>query len=212
VTERIIVAITGATGAIFGVRALERLREFDLETHVIISPWGAKTIEHETGRSVKEVRALADVSHRPQEQGATISSGSFLTLGMLVAPCSVKTLAAISSGFAEDLVARAADVVLKEQRKLVLMVRESPLNAIHLENMLRLSRAGATMLPPMPAFYNQPGSIDDVVDHIVTRTLDQFGLHSDATKRWDGKLEHSSGRTSADHDAADENHKEAPWP
>jgi 4-hydroxy-3-polyprenylbenzoate decarboxylase len=194
VTERIIVAITGATGAIFGVRALERLREFDVESHVIISPWGAKTIEHETGRSVREVRALADVSHRPQEQGATISSGSFLTLGMLVAPCSVKTLAAISSGFADDLVARAADVVIKEQRKLVLMVRESPLSPIHLENMLRLSRAGVTMLPPMTAFYAHPTSIDEMVDHVVTRALDQFGLHSATTKRWDGHLKHSSGR------------------
>ena len=197
-TDRIIVGITGATGAIFGVRALERLREFDVETHLIISPWGAKTIAHETRRSVQEVRSLADVSHRPQEQGATISSGSFVTLGMLVAPCSVKTLAAISSGFAEDLVARAADVVLKEQRKLVLMVRESPLSPIHLENMLRVSRAGATILPPMPAFYTQPASIDELVDHIVTRALDQFGLHSKATKRWDGKLKHSSSGTLAD--------------
>jgi len=121
-----------------------------------------------------------------------------VTLGMLVAPCSVKTLAAISSGFAEDLVARAADVVLKEQRKLVLMVRESPLSPIHLENMLRVSRAGATILPPMPAFYTQPASIDELVDHIVTRALDQFGLHSKATKRWDGKLKHSSSGTLAD--------------
>jgi 4-hydroxy-3-polyprenylbenzoate decarboxylase len=198
VTDRIIVAITGATGAIFGVRALERLREFDVETHLIISPWGAKTIAHETGRSVKEVRSLANVSYRPQDQGATISSGSFVTLGMLVAPCSVKTLAAISSGFADDLVARAADVVLKEQRKLVLMVRESPLSPIHLENMLRLSRAGATMFPPMPAFYTQPASIGELVDHIITRALDQFGLHSEATKRWDGHLKHSSGHTLAD--------------
>ena len=197
-TDRIIVAITGATGAIFGVRALERLREFDVETHLIISPWGAKTIAHETGRSVEEVRSLANVSYRPQDQGATISSGSFVTLGMLVAPCSVKTLAAISSGFADDLVARAADVVLKEQRKLVLMVRESPLSPIHLENMLRLSRAGATMFPPMPAFYSQPASIDELVDHIVTRALDQFGLHSEATKRWDGNLKRSSGQTLAD--------------
>lgn len=198
VTDRIIVAITGATGAIFGVRALERLREFDVETHLIISPWGAKTIAHETGRSAQEVRALADVSYRPQEQGATISSGSFVTLGMLVAPCSVKTLAAISSGFADELVSRAADVVLKEQRKLVLMVRESPLSPIHLENMLRVSRAGATILPPMPAFYTQPTSIDELVDHIVTRALDQFGLHSKATKRWDGNLKNSSGGPLAD--------------
>lgn len=202
-TDRIIVAITGATGAIFGVRALERLREFDVETHLIISPWGAKAIGHETRRTVEEVRSLADVSHRPQDQGATISSGSFVTLGMLVAPCSVKTLAAISSGFADDLVARAADVVLKEQRKLVLMVRESPLSPIHLENMLRLSRAGATMFPPMPAFYTHPASIDELVDHIVTRALDQFGLHSEATKRWDGNLKHSSGRTLADRPQGD---------
>lgn len=190
-TQRIIVAITGATGAIFGVRALERLREFDVELHLIISAWGAKTIEHETGRSVREVRALADVVHRPSDQAATVSSGSFVTAGMLVAPCSVKTLAAISSGFAEDLVTRAADVVLKEQRKLVLMVRESPFNTIHLENLLRVARAGATILPPMPAFYNEPASIDDLVDHIVTRALDQFDLHSEATKRWDGELSHS---------------------
>jgi len=210
VTDRIIVAITGATGAIFGVRALERLREFDVETHLIISPWGAKTIGHETRRSVQEVRSLADVSYRPQEQGATISSGSFVTLGMLVAPCSVKTLAAISSGFADDLVARAADVVLKEQRKLVLMVRESPLSPIHLENMLRVSRAGATILPPMPAFYTQPASIDELVDHIVTRALDQFGLHSKATMRWDGKLKHSSGRTSAEQHPVDQAQGETP--
>jgi 4-hydroxy-3-polyprenylbenzoate decarboxylase len=193
-TERIIVAITGATGAVFGVRALERLREFDVETHLIVSPWGAKTIEHETGRSVKEVRALADVSHRPQDQGATISSGSYLTLGMLVAPCSVKTLAAISSGLADDLVARAADVVLKERRKLVLMVRESPFSTIHLENMLRAANAGAVILPPMPGFYTHPANLDEMVDHIVTRALDQFDLHSGATRRWDGKLEHSSTR------------------
>ncbi len=188
---RIIVAITGATGAIFGVRFLERLQEFEVERHLIVSPWGAKTIEHETGRSVREVKKLADVLHRPTDQGATISSGSYETLGMIIAPCTVKTLASIATGFADDLVSRAADVVIKEQRKLVLMVRESPFSPIHLENMLSLSRIGVSIMPPMPAFYNAPESIDDLVDHIVTRALDQFGLHSDRTPRWDGELHHS---------------------
>jgi 4-hydroxy-3-polyprenylbenzoate decarboxylase len=189
--QRLIVAITGATGAVFGVRTLERLREFDVETHLVMSPWGAKTVEHETGLSVKQVKALADVTHRPGDQGATISSGSYATLGMIIAPCSVKTLASISSGFASDLVARAADVVMKEQRKLVLMVRESPLSVIHLENMLKVARMGVSILPPVPAFYNEPATIEDLVDHIVTRALDQFGLHSDSTPRWDGVLHHS---------------------
>jgi 4-hydroxy-3-polyprenylbenzoate decarboxylase len=189
---RVIVGITGASGAVFGVRTLERLREFDVETHLVLTAWGAKTVEHETGRSVKQVKALADVDHRPSDQGATISSGSFATVGMIIAPCSVKTLAAIANGLATDLVARAADVVMKEQRKLVLMVRESPLSVIHLENMLKLARAGVSMLPPMPAFYNRPASVEDIVDHIVTRALDQLGFHSDATPRWDGKVNHSS--------------------
>ena len=197
-TERIIVGITGATGAIFGVRFLQRLRAFDIESHLIVSAWGAKTIEHETGMSVRQVRELADVSHRPGDQGATISSGSFETRGMIVAPCSVKTLAQVANGFADDLVARAADVVIKEQRKLVLMVRESPLSPIHLENMLSLSRIGVSILPPMPAFYNGPKGLDDMVDHIVTRALDQFGLYSQSTPRWDGKLSHSSDQSAQD--------------
>jgi 4-hydroxy-3-polyprenylbenzoate decarboxylase len=189
---RIVVAITGATGAVFGVRTLERLREFDVESHLIITAWGAKTIEHELRMSVKQVRALADVNHRPGDQGATISSGSFETLGMIVAPCTVKTLAMIASGMADDLVARAADVVLKEQRKLVLMVRETPFSAVHLENMLKLARLGVSIFPPLPAFYNEPRTIDDLVDYTVTRALDQFGLHSARTPRWDGTLQHSS--------------------
>jgi len=186
--RRLIVAITGASGAVFGVRALERLREFDVETHVVMSAWGAKTVEYETGRSPREVRALADRAYRPNEQDAAISSGSFVTEGMLIAPCSVKTLAAVASGYADDLVARAADVVLKERRRLVLLVRESPLSSIHLENMLRVTRAGATVMPPVPAFYNTPGDVGDLVDHIVTRALDQFGLHSGATPRWSGEM------------------------
>jgi flavin prenyltransferase len=186
--QRVIVAITGASGSILGVRTLERLREFDVETHLVVSAWGARTLEHETNYSLAEVRALADVVHRPGDLGATISSGSFRTAGMLVAPCSVKTLAAIAAGYAEDLVARAADVVLKERRRLVLLVREAPLNEIHLENMLRLARMGVSIVPPVPAFYSRPKTLDDAVDHIVTRALDQVGLVSEQTPRWDGNL------------------------
>lgn len=186
--KRLVVAITGATGAVFGIRTLQRLREFDVETHLIVSAWGARTIEHETSYTVEQVRELADVVHRPSSQEATISSGSFQSAGMIVAPCTVKTLARIASGAADDLVARAADVTMKEGRKLVLLVRESPLSAIHLENMLTLARLGVCILPPVPAFYNSPGDVEDLVDHIVTRTLDQFGLHSEKTPRWDGVL------------------------
>ena len=187
--RRLVVAITGATGAIFGVRMLERAREFEgLETHLVVSGWGARTLEHETTYRVADLHRLADVVHKPGDQAATISSGSFLTEGMVIAPCSVKTVAAIANGLAGDLVARAADVVLKERRRLVLLVRESPLSEIHLENLLKLARMGASIVPPVPAFYNAPRTIDDLVDHVVTRALDQFGLHSKATPRWDGEL------------------------
>lgn len=186
--RRLIVAITGATGAIFGVRILERLQEFHVETHLIISSWGARTIEHETRYTLDHVRDLADVVHKANDQGATISSGSFLTDGMIVAPCSVKTLASIAGGYASDLISRAADVVLKERRKLVLMVRESPLNEIHLENMLKLNRMGVHIVPPVPAFYNHPATIEDAVDYIVTRTLDHIALNAGDAPRWDGRL------------------------
>lgn len=192
--QRLIVAITGATGAIFGIRILERLRDLPVESHLVISSWGGRTIEHETDFTVAQVRALADVVHKASDQSSTLSSGSFLTGGMVIAPCSVKTLAAIANGLASDLVSRAADVVLKEQRPLVLMVREAPLNAIHLDNMTKLARLGVTIDPPMPAFYNHPRSLDDLIDHIVTRTLDQLRLHTDATPRWDGKLDEPTNR------------------
>jgi 4-hydroxy-3-polyprenylbenzoate decarboxylase len=190
-SRRVIVAITGATGAVFGVRLLERLSEFEVERHLIVSTWGARTIEHETGRTLDEVRALADVVHRQGDQSATISSGSFRTDGMVIAPCTMRTLAAIATGVADDLIARAADVVIKEHRRLVLLVRESPLSPIHLENMLKLSRIGVTILPPVPAFYNHPKDLDEMIDHIVTRALDQFGLHSEVTARWDARMERS---------------------
>ncbi|MFF3573204.1 non-oxidative hydroxyarylic acid decarboxylases subunit B [Nocardia jiangxiensis] len=184
---RLIVGMTGATGAVFGIRLLEHLRELpEVETHLVLSRWARTTIELETGRSVREVAELADVMHSPEDQGATISSGSFRTDGMIIAPCSMKTLAAIRVGYADGLVARAADVVLKERRKLVLVPRETPLSEIHLENMLTLTRMGAQMVPPMPAFYNHPADIGDIVDHITARILDQFDLPAPAARRWEG--------------------------
>ena len=185
--KRLVVAMTGATGAIYGVRILERLREAGVETHLVISRWGARTLLHETAYSRAQVEALAAVAYAPADMGAAISSGSFRTDGMIVAPCSAKTLAAIAHGFGENLVHRAADVILKERRRLVLVVREAPLSDIHLENMLKLSRMGAVVLPPMPAFYNHPRSVSDVVDHTVARVLDQFGLHV-GEQRWTGDM------------------------
>jgi 4-hydroxy-3-polyprenylbenzoate decarboxylase len=185
---RIVVAITGATGSIIGVRLLEVMRDAGVETHLIMSKWGARTMIHETSRTMEEVNATASYSYNPGDQGAAISSGSFLTDGMVIAPCSMRTLAAIASGQGEHLVHRAADVILKERRKLVLVVRESPLSEIHLENMLKLARMGVTILPPMPGFYNHPKSVAEIVDHIVMRILDQFGIHTDLTSRWDGEM------------------------
>ena len=187
--RRLIIGMTGSTGAIFGVRFLEALkRAGGVESHLIISKWAQRTIEHETNYTVEQVRALADVVHSPGDMGATLSSGSFLTEGMVVIPCSVRTLGGIAQGVGDHLVHRAADVMLKERRKLVLVVRETPLSEVHLENMLKLSRMGVTMLPPMPAFYNHPQSIDDVVNHIVGRVLDQFGIPAPFEKRWDGHM------------------------
>ncbi|MET9816070.1 non-oxidative hydroxyarylic acid decarboxylases subunit B [Streptomyces sp. NPDC006129] len=184
---RLIVGITGATGAIFGVRLLQALRGLDdVETHLVLSRWARSTLELETGLSVADVSALADVTHKPDDQGAAISSGSFRTDGMVIAPCSMKTLAGIRAGYAEGLVARAADVVLKERRRLVLVPRETPLSEIHLENMLALARMGVRMVPPVPAFYNHPASVDDIVDHITARVLDQFDLPAPAARRWAG--------------------------
>src|SRR5437588_2119455 len=164
------------------------MREAGVDTHLVMSKWGARTMVHETSRSIEEVTALATQSYNPNDQGAAISSGSFLTDGMVIAPCSMRTLAAIATGQGEHLVHRAADVVLKERRKLVLVVRESPLNEIHLENMLKLSRMGVVIIPPVPAFYNHPRTVDDVVNHIVMRVLDQFDIHLDLMNRWDGVL------------------------
>ena len=183
---RIIVGITGATGTVFGVRALQVLKDSGVETHLVVSKWGARTLLHETPFTLDYVKSLASCTYGDTDQGAAISSGSFVTDGMLVAPCSTRTLAAIASGQGDNLIHRSADVILKERRKLVLMVREAPLSDIHLENMLKLSRMGVIMIPPVPAFYNHPQSVDDIVSHIVMRALDQFGLHTDVMNRWDG--------------------------
>jgi 4-hydroxy-3-polyprenylbenzoate decarboxylase len=184
--KRLIVGITGASGAAYGVRILERLSELPVETHLIATRWARVTIEHETGRSWADVRALADVVHAEGDQAAAVSSGSFRTDGMVVAPCSVKTLGAIANGFAHNLVCRAADVVLKERRPLVLAVRETPLHSIHLRNMLTLSDMGVVIFPPTPAFYNKPESVDDIVDQTALRILDQFGLDLPSATRWAG--------------------------
>jgi flavin prenyltransferase len=185
---RLIVGITGATGIVYGVRLLERLRDAHVETHLVISRWGARTLQHETPYTREQVEALASEVYKPDDMGAAISSGSFETAGMIVAPCSAKTLAAIAHGYGDNLIHRAADVVLKERRKLLLAVREAPLSEIHLDNMLRLARMGVVMLPPVPAFYNHPASIDDLVEHTVSRMLDQFGIASTHAARWTGDM------------------------
>ncbi|MDH4189038.1 MAG: UbiX family flavin prenyltransferase [Betaproteobacteria bacterium] len=186
--RRLILGITGATGAIFGVRLLEVLRDTPIETHLVLSKWGQQTIEHETKFTAKEVRALATVCYESANMGAAISSGSFLTDGMVIAPCSMRSLGAIAQGAGDSLVHRAAEVVLKERRRLVLLTREMPLSEIHLENMLKLARMGVTIMPPMPAFYNHPQTVADIVDHVVARVLDQFSIETDLARRWDGQM------------------------
>lgn len=195
---RLIVGITGATGIIYGVRLLERLRDAGVETHLVISRWGARTLLHETPYSRKQVEALAHAAYAPSDMGAAISSGSFATAGMIIAPCSARTLGAIAHGFGDSLVHRAADVVLKERRKLLLAVREAPLSEVHLENMLKLSRMGVIILPPVPAFYNHPRSLADIVEHTVARMLDHFGIEVPGAARWTGEMEVGAKRDDSD--------------
>jgi 4-hydroxy-3-polyprenylbenzoate decarboxylase len=185
---RIIVGITGATGAVFGIRVLEALKSAQIETHLVLSKWGQQTVEHECGLTAADLQARVSVVHGIGNMAATISSGSFRTDGMVVAPCSMRTAAAIAHGAGDNLVHRAADVVLKEGRRLVLVPRESPLSEVHLENLLKLARMRVCILPPMPAFYNRPASLDDMVNHVVARVLDQFGLDAAFARRWDGQL------------------------
>ena len=192
--KKLIIGMTGATGSIYGIRLLEILAESEIETHLVVSKWAQQTIEHETGHALDHMRDLADVTYGAGDMGAAISSGSFHTDGMVVVPCSMRSVAAIASGVGDHLVHRAADVVLKERRKLVLVARETPLNDIHLENLLKLSRIGAVVMPPMPAFYNQPETLDDIVDQTVMRILDQFDITSDIAERWQGGMKNRAAK------------------
>ena len=187
-TKRLIVAITGASGAIYGIRLLQVLRTLPgWETHLVLSASGALTAAQEVDLKRSEIEALADEVHSVKDIGAVVSSGSFHTAGMVVAPCSMKTLAGIAHGLADNLVSRAADVVLKERRRLVLLARETPLNLAHLRNMVAVTEMGAIVFPPVPAFYVRPASLDDMVNHTVGRVLDLFDVeHSDLVKRWEG--------------------------
>jgi 4-hydroxy-3-polyprenylbenzoate decarboxylase len=185
--HRLIVAITGASGAVFGVRTLQVLRERpDVETHLILTRGARATIGYELDLTVPEIQALADVVHPETNLGASISSGSFHTLGMIVAPCSIKALSGIANSYSDNLVIRAADVVLKERRRLVLLVRETPLHAGHLRLMQEATASGAVVMPPVPAFYHRPTTIEALVDQTVGRALDLFGLDSGHVRRWDG--------------------------
>ena len=185
---RLIVAITGASGAVFGVRILEQLRASGAcETHLVMSASGALTATQELSSKRADIEALADVVHNVKDIGATIASGSFISAGMVIAPCSMKTLASIAHGFADNLVSRAADVILKERRKLVLLARETPLNLAHLRNMTAVTEMGGIVFPPVPAFYTQPQTLDDIVNHTVGRVLDLFSIpHTGLVKRWEG--------------------------
>lgn len=186
--RRLIVAITGASGSVLGVRLLERLRQVpDVETHLVLSASGALTAAQEMDIKRSEIEALADVVHNVKDIGASVASGSFRTAGMVVAPCSMRTLAGIAHGLADNLVTRAADVVLKERRRLVLLARETPLNLAHLRNMTAVTEMGAIVCPPVPAFYTRPQSVDDIVDHTVGRVLDLFDIDDGGlVQRWTG--------------------------
>jgi 4-hydroxy-3-polyprenylbenzoate decarboxylase/2,5-furandicarboxylate decarboxylase 2 len=186
--QRLVVAITGASGAVYGVRILQALSALaGWETHLVCSPSGLLTAHHELGLQRPQIEAMADVVHNVRDIGATIASGSFRCDGMVVAPCSMRTLAAIATGLADNLVTRAADVMLKERRRLVLLARETPLHLVHLRNMTTVTEMGAIVLPPVPAFYAHPQSVDDIVNHTVGRVLDLFDVqHDGLVERWEG--------------------------
>lgn len=181
---RLVIAMTGATGASLGIRLLEALGGLDVETHLILSDWARATIKIETDTDVEEVRAMASHVHGVRDLAAAISSGSFRTDGMVICPCSMKTLSAIRIGYSDNLITRAADVTLKERRKLVLVPREAPLSEIHLENLHYLARAGAVVFPPTVAYYSRPTSVTDVTDHVVGRIIDQLGIDHSLINRW----------------------------
>ena len=185
--QRLIVAITGATGSIYGLRILETLRKLGgWETHLMVSDAGALNAWQDHGLTRKDINKFADVVHSVRDIGASIASGSFITHGMVIAPCSMKTLAGVAHGFSDNLVTRAADVILKERRRLVLLPREAPLNLVHLRNMVAVTEMGGIIFPPVPAFYSHAKSVDDIVNHTVGRVLDLFGVEHDSIRRWQG--------------------------
>ncbi|OAT85795.1 UbiX family flavin prenyltransferase [Desulfotomaculum copahuensis] len=186
---RIVLAMCGASGAVYGLTLLQALRRLNVETHLILSSWAEKTLQMETTGPLEQVVELADYFYPDRDLSAPVASGSFIHQGMIVAPCSMKTLSAIANGYADNLVARAADVTIKEKRPLVLMPRESPLSAIHLENMLRLARLGVIIAPPVPSFYQRPQSIQDLVDQTAGRVLDLLGIANTLVQRWGGGFE-----------------------
>jgi len=182
--SRLIVGISGASGVIYGVRLLQALKTLPVETHLVMTRTAEVTLAHETKLKVADVRRLADVAYPIDDLAAAISSGSFRTIGMIVAPCSMRSLGEIAHGITSNLLTRAADVILKERRRLVLVARETPLHTIHLRNLVTVSELGAIVAPPMPAFYNKPKTVDDIIDHTVGRVLDLFGLDTGKVKRW----------------------------
>ncbi len=184
--RRLTIGISGASGVVYGIRLLELLRATDVETHLVMSRSAEMTLAYETDLGAKDVRALARVNHPNTDIGASISSGSFQTMGMVVAPCSIKTMSEIATGVTGSLLSRAADVVLKERRRLVLAVRETPLHSGHLRTMAQLADMGAVIAPIVPAFYNRPKTIDDIINHTVGRLLDLFGIDTPLVKRWRG--------------------------
>lgn len=184
--QRLIVGISGASGSVYGVRTLELLRNSAIETHLVMSKSAEMTLAYESDLKPKDVKALASVSHAVSDVGAAISSGSFLTMGMLIAPCSIRTMSEIATGVTSTLLTRAADVVLKERRRLVLAVRETPLHVGHLRTLLQLAEMGAVIAPIVPALYTKPKTVDDIVNHTVGRLLDLFGIDTKTVRRWEG--------------------------
>jgi 4-hydroxy-3-polyprenylbenzoate decarboxylase len=184
---KIIVGITGSSGVIYGIKMLYFLNKSEIETHAIFSKWAEKNIEIETNENIKQIKELASFTYEENNMAASISSGSFKTNGMIIVPCSMKTLASIANGYDDNLISRAASVTIKENRKLVIVPRETPLSQIHLSNMLKLAKIGVTILPAMPGFYHRPKTVDDLVLHIVGKTLDQFGISNELFSRWNNE-------------------------